>query len=45
MNSKLHVLRGEEISRVFDYRVIVTNPNALSEIEENKKNAIVQSLQ
>ena len=37
MNSKLDVLRGEESKRVFDYRVIVTNPNAVSEIEENKK--------
>lgn len=45
MNSKLYVLRGEEISRVFDYKVVVTNPNALSEIEENKKNALYQQLQ
>ena len=33
MNSKLNVLKGEELSRVFDYRVIVTNPNAISEME------------
>ena len=38
MNSKLHVLQGEEGKRVFDFRVVVTNPNALSEIEEEKKN-------
>ena len=36
MNSKINVLRGEESARIFDYRVIVTNPNAISEIEENK---------
>lgn len=45
MNSKLNVLKGEELGRVFDYRVIVTNPNAISEIEDNKKQALFQSLQ
>lgn len=45
MNSKLNVLRGEESKRVFDYRVIVTNPNAISEIENNKKNELMQRLQ
>lgn len=45
INSKLNVLRGEETKRVFDYRVVVTNPNAISEIEENKKNALLASLQ
>ena len=45
MNSKLNILKGEEAKRIFDYRVIVTNPNSLSEIEENKKNAIIQRLQ
>lgn len=45
MNSKLNVLKGEELGRVFDYRVIVTNPNAISEIEENKKAALFNSLQ
>ena len=45
MNSKLNVLRGEESKRVFDFKVIVTNPNAISEIEENKKNALLQDLQ
>ena len=45
MNSKLNVLRGEEAKRVFDYRVVVTNPNALSEIEANKKAALFQSIQ
>lgn len=45
INSKLNVLRGEESSRVFDYRVVVTNPNAISEIEEKKQNELVQRLQ
>ena len=45
MNSKINVLRGEEEARVFDYRVIVTNPNAISEIEENKKQQLFAQLQ
>lgn len=45
MNSKLNVLRGEESKRVFDYRVVVTNPNAVSEIEENKRDALLADLQ
>ena len=45
MNSKLNVLKGEELSRVFDYRVIVTNPNAISEMENQKKQALFESLQ
>lgn len=45
MNSKLNVLRGEEAKRVFDYRVIITNPNSISEIENNKKIELMQRLQ
>ena len=45
MNSKLHVLRGEESKRVFDFKVIVTNPNAITEIENNKKQELLQRLQ
>lgn len=45
MNSKLNVLRGEENKRVFDYRVVVTNPNAISEIENNKKQELTARLQ
>lgn len=45
INSKLQVLRGEELKRVFDFRVVVTNPNSISEIEENKKQAVLQQLQ
>ena len=45
INSKLNVLRGEESKRVFDYRVVITNPNAISEIENNKKEEVFQRLQ
>lgn len=45
MNSKLNVLRGEESKRVFDYRVVVTNPNSISEIETTKKNLLLADLQ
>ena len=45
LNSKLNVLRGEESKRVFDYRVVVTNPNAVSEIENNKRDALLADLQ
>lgn len=45
INSKLEVIHGEESARAFDWKVIVTNPNAISEIENNKKQAIVQRLQ
>lgn len=45
INSKLQVLRGEESKRVFDFKVVVTNPNSISEIEENKKNMILQQIQ
>lgn len=45
VNSKLQVLRGEESKRVFDFKVVVTNPNSISEIEDNKKAAVLQQLQ
>lgn len=45
INSKLQVLRGEELSRVFDYKVVVTNPNAVTDIEENKKKEILARMQ
>lgn len=44
MNSKLHVLEGEESKRTFDWRVVVTNPTAISEIENNKRDALISSL-
>lgn len=45
MNSKLRVLHGEESKRVFDYRVIVTNPTAISEMQESKKQELMQRMQ
>lgn len=45
MNSKINVLKGEELARIFDYRVIITNPNAVSEIEEAKKKNLFAQLQ
>lgn len=45
MNSKLHVLQGEESKRRFDYRVIVTNPTSISEVESNKMEVLSQQVQ
>ena len=45
INAYLNLLQGEAINRPFDWHVIVTNPNAISEIENQKKEAILQSLQ
>lgn len=45
INSKLNVLRGEEYSRIFDFRAIVTDPNSVSAIEESKKNEVFARLQ
>lgn len=45
INSKLRVLRGEESERLFDYRAVVTNPNAISEMEEEKNEQVNQRLQ
>lgn len=45
MNSKLNVLIGEESKRVFDFRVVITNPNSISEIENDKRDAIRERLQ
>jgi len=41
INAKLNVLSGEESKRVFDFRAVVTNPNALTEMEEEKKGEMV----
>ena len=41
VNSKVLVLQGEEYKRGFDYKVVVTNPTSISEIEENKKNEVL----
>ena len=45
INSKLEVLRGEESKRLFDFRVVITNPAAVSEIEEEKNNQVNMMLQ
>ena len=45
MNSKLNVLKGEEAARGFNYRVIVTNPTSISEIERTKQQEIFARLQ
>ena len=45
MNSKLNVLRGEENKRIFDYKVVITNPNAISEIESRKKKELLAQIQ
>lgn len=45
MNSKLNVLRGEETKRVFDFKLVVTNPNAVTEVEDHKKEQLLASLQ
>jgi len=45
MNAALGVLGGEELARVVDYRVVVTNPLAISEIEQQKTEEIKQKIQ
>ena len=45
MNSKLNVLIGEESKRVFDFRVVITNPNSISDIENTKRDVLLQNLQ
>ena len=45
INSYLNLLRGEALSRPFEWHVVVTNPNAVSDIERAKRDAILQSFQ
>ena len=45
INSKINTLRGEEAARAFNWHAIVTNPNAISKIEENKKQQFFASIQ
>ena len=45
INASLNVLRGEELARVFDYQVVVTNPDSVSEIEANKRDLVFRALQ
>lgn len=44
MNSKLHVLIGEELKRPFDWRAVVTNMSAVSDIERAKKEQVLGAL-
>ena len=37
INSKINTLRGEEYARVFDWKVVVTNPYSITQMEEDKK--------
>lgn len=45
MNAKLNVLRGEESKRLFDFRVVITNPSAISEMEQEKNQLVNQKLE
>ena len=45
LNAYLNLLQGEALNRPFEWRVVITNPNAISEIENQKRDAILQSLQ
>ena len=45
INSKLRVLHGEESKRVFDYSIVVTNPTAITEMQEAKKAEILAKMQ
>ena len=40
INPKVNLLVGEERKRVFDYKVIVTNPNGVSEVEREKRDEV-----
>ena len=45
INSKLETLIGEDLQRPFDWRAIVTNMNAVSDIERIKKEQLQQAFQ
>lgn len=45
MVPKIDLLVGEEINRTFDFTAIVTNPDAISKKEEDKKTFLKQQLQ
>ena len=44
INSKLETLLGEDLQRPFDWRAVVTNMNAVSEIEREKRGQVHDSL-
>lgn len=41
----LNVLIGEEFDRRFEWRAIITNPNSISRIEDDKKNLLHEKIQ
>lgn len=45
LNAKIQLLMGEERASQFEFKVVVSNPNAISEIEEKKRNAVIASMQ
>ena len=45
MNGKLNLLQGEEMGWGFNYRVIITNPNSVSAIEEAKRQEVLEAIQ
>lgn len=45
MNTSINLLLGEERAAQFDFKVMITNPNAVSEIEEEKKTQLQQEIQ
>jgi hypothetical protein len=42
INPKINLLIGEESKRVFEMRVVVTNPNAVSDMEREKSGVLRQ---
>jgi hypothetical protein len=45
INGKLNLLAGEEIKRRFDFRVVITNPDQVSDIETIRRDKYVGDLQ
>lgn len=45
INTKLQLLVGEAENRIFEYKVVVTNPLSISEKEKEKKEQMAQQLQ
>lgn len=45
INKYINLLLGEKMSRVFDFKVVVTNPNAISEMENEKRDKVFELLQ
>ncbi len=44
-DSRVQTLLGEEIKRLFDWKFFITNRDAVSEIEENKKGMFINFIQ